>query len=73
MAGVDELRELESARLDALQLAAWAKVEQGDLHAIEIVLKIMDRRAKLLGLYPVTKQTSPQYVSIVQPGSMATR
>jgi len=73
VAGVDELRELECDRLDALQVAVWAKAEQGDLKAIETVLKIMDRRARLLGLYPAKKQTSPQYISIVRPGVVATR
>ena len=72
VAGVDELRELECDRLDALQVAAWAKVEQGDLKAIETVLKIMDRRARLLGLYSAKKRTSPEYISIVRPGAGAT-
>ena len=72
VAGVDELRELECDRLDALQVAAWAKVEQGDLKAIETVLRIMDRRARLLGLYPTKTKTQPEYVSIVRPGAGAT-
>lgn len=44
------LRELEVQRLDRMQAAAWAKAAKGDLKAIETVLKIIDRRARLLGL-----------------------
>ncbi|MFD5451213.1 hypothetical protein [Streptomyces sp. NPDC127100] len=44
------LRELEVQRLDRMQAAAWAKAAKGDLKAIETVLKVIDRRARLLGL-----------------------
>lgn len=46
----DELREVELARLDRLQATAWAPAVGGDLRAIDTVLKIIDRRCKLLGL-----------------------
>ncbi|WP_333746007.1 hypothetical protein [Streptomyces sp. IBSBF 2950] len=49
-AAVATLREIEVQRLDRLQAAAWAKAAKGDLKAIETVLKVIDRRAKLLGL-----------------------
>lgn len=49
-AKVDEWRQLESQRLDRLQAAAWAKALQGDLKAIETVLKVISQRSKLLGL-----------------------
>lgn len=49
-AGVEELRNIESDRLDRLQRAAWAKALQGDLPAIHTVLRIMERRARLFGL-----------------------
>jgi len=45
-----ELRELEALRLDELQDAAWEKALDGDLHAVDRVLAIMTRRARLLGL-----------------------
>jgi hypothetical protein len=44
------LRELEVQRLDRMQAAAWAKAAKGDLKAIETVLKVIDRRCRLLGL-----------------------
>ncbi|MFE3577856.1 hypothetical protein [Streptomyces vinaceus] len=47
---VEAWRELELARLDVLQRAIWPKAMAGDPRAIETALKILDRRAKLLGL-----------------------
>lgn len=46
----DELREVELARLDRLQAAAWAPAVGGELRAIDTVLRIIDRRCRLLGL-----------------------
>lgn len=48
--GADVLRQQELARLDRLQAAAWTAAASGDLKAIETVLKVVDRRCKLLGL-----------------------
>jgi hypothetical protein len=52
---VEELRKIEEDRLDLAQAAIWTKVLQGDYQAIQTLLKIMDRRAKLLGLDQPTK------------------
>lgn len=41
---------LELSRLDDMMLGIWASARQGDLKAIDATLKIMERRAKLLGL-----------------------
>jgi hypothetical protein len=46
----DQLRELELARLDVLQAAVWPKAVTGGLKAVDAVLAIMKRRARLLGL-----------------------
>jgi hypothetical protein len=46
----DELRELELARLDAMLLPLWRRVPSGDEKAVDRVLRIMERRARLLGL-----------------------
>ncbi len=46
----EELRQAEIDRLDRLQLAAWPNAMKGDNSAIATVLRIMERRAKLLGL-----------------------
>ncbi|KWW97367.1 hypothetical protein LI90_4339 (plasmid) [Carbonactinospora thermoautotrophica] len=46
----DELRALEADRLDRLQAAIWSKAMAGDLQAVDRVLRISERRARLLGL-----------------------
>lgn len=48
--GVGELRRLESERLDAIMSAHWPAAIGGDVDASRIVLGVVDRRAKLLGL-----------------------
>jgi hypothetical protein len=47
---VEEVRQLELMRLDEMMFALWDRAISGDLPAVSCVLKIMDRRAKLLGL-----------------------
>lgn len=44
------VRELEARRLDELQAAAWPAAVAGSDKAINAVLRIMERRAKLFGL-----------------------
>lgn len=46
----DELRTLEIERLDAMLSAIWASVKQGQYGAIDRAIKIMERKAKLLGM-----------------------
>jgi hypothetical protein len=46
----NELRDLEVARLDAMLLVLWRRVQSGDEKAVDRVLRIMERRARLLGL-----------------------
>lgn len=43
VSSIDEARELESTRLDALQAAVWPKAMAGDVRAVLTVLKIMER------------------------------
>jgi len=50
-AGSEEARESELDRLDRLQLVYWEKALKGEYHALDRVLKIMEHRAKYLGLY----------------------
>lgn len=58
-----QLRRLELERLDALQLAHWTAAMQGDPAATDRILRIMDRRAKLVGLDHQTQAT----LNIVHP------
>lgn len=46
----NEIRQLEAERLDRLQLGVWQKAIRGDLGAFDRVLRVMERRARLLGL-----------------------
>ena len=46
----DDVRTLELARLDRAQRTAWERMLHGDLDALGKVLKVMEHRAKLLGL-----------------------
>lgn len=47
---VDVLRAVEMDRLDVLLKALWARVEEGDLDAINTAVKITQARIRLLGL-----------------------
>ena len=46
----DELRETELDRVDRLQLALWPKAMKGDNASINTIVRLMERRARLLGL-----------------------
>lgn len=46
----DEVRKLESARLDAMFIQTYNNAQKGDLQSIAAALNIMARRARLLGL-----------------------
>jgi len=54
-----ELLQVELERLDRLTSAVWAKAIAGDHGEIDMVLKLMDRRARLLGLYPQQEPATP--------------
>jgi ATP-dependent Clp protease ATP-binding subunit ClpA len=57
----DEVRKQEIERLDRMQKALWDRVVGGELEAYPVMLKLFERRAKLLGLDAPAKQafTSP--------------
>lgn len=46
----NELRSLESERLDEMFQRAYLMALSGDLQAMQTAMKVMERRAKLLGL-----------------------
>ncbi len=50
-----EVRRLELDRLDGLHEALWPSAKSGNTQAIFAALKVMERRAKLLGLDAPTK------------------
>ncbi len=45
-----DIRTLELERLDALLVGVWGNARKGDAEAVRAVIRIMERRAKLLGL-----------------------
>jgi len=64
---VQEHRELELDRLDSLQSSIWGQAMGGDLSAIQLILKIMNQRAVLLGLFHEKgKSSGDSFFSIVR-------
>lgn len=56
----EHLRAMEISKLDAAQKAIWSQVTKGHLGAVDRLVRISDRRAKLLGLdAPAKTQLSP--------------
>jgi hypothetical protein len=53
---VESLRTLENERLDDMLRAIYATATKGDTGAIDRILRIMERRAKLWGLDAPVKQ-----------------
>ena len=53
----EEERELDSRRLDAMLFGIWDQARSGGLQSIDRALRILDHRAKLLGLYAVKKES----------------
>lgn len=47
---VDSLRQIESQRLDAMQAALWPQALSGNVRAIDTLIRLSARRARLLGL-----------------------
>ncbi|WP_327358454.1 hypothetical protein [Streptomyces sp. NBC_01304] len=54
----EELRSVEAMRLDQLQEAVWGTALKGEVKAVEVALKVIDRRVKLFGL------DAPQHVAL---------
>ncbi|MGB3893772.1 MAG: hypothetical protein WA942_05890 [Mycolicibacter sinensis] len=61
---VAEMRYIEGERLDELQRTHWAAALSGDLDAAKMVLKVMERRARLFGLDAPSKVAVEQMSSI---------
>lgn len=64
-----ELLALELARLDNLQSANWDMALQGDTRAGELCLKVMDRRAKLLGIDQNQTEDTAKVQTVVVTGT----
>lgn len=62
---LQEQRELEAQRLDDLQAVYWPKALSGDGWSFDRVLRLMERRAALLGLDAKPDQTQAQAQMVV--------
>ncbi len=54
-----QLAQIELARLEEAHKALYAKVQKGDVAAIGAMVKLCERRAKLLGLDVADKNAAP--------------
>jgi hypothetical protein len=63
----DDLREFEAQRLDTAMAAIWDDVLAGDRSAIMCLVKLIQERAKLFGLYAPT--TIKQEITVYEGGS----
>jgi hypothetical protein len=59
----ESVRQLEIERLDAMLLGLWSKARAGHEGAVDRVLKIMQRRAELLGLDAPTKAEVENHIT----------
>jgi len=58
----EKVRKLELSRLDTIALRLWKRiVEEGDIQAVNAYLRVMERRARYLGL------DAPQKVAPTDP------
>jgi hypothetical protein len=66
---VDELRQLELDRLERLHATYWhwPKATEGDVAAAHMVLKVIDRQIRLLGLVDGQRDDYSSRI-LVQPG-----
>ena len=61
-----DVKTLELARLDAMLMGTWRPAITGNQGAIDRVIRIMDRRAKLLGLdAPVKTELDTSGITVV--------
>jgi hypothetical protein len=70
-----EIVDLELQRLDRLHMAVWPDAINGDVQAVDRVLRIMNQRAKLLGLYdraPQQDDVRQQHGVIIIPAESST-
>lgn len=60
---VEEIRQRELTKLDALEQAVYAKARNGDEKAIETLLKLMKERRKYVGGLEVPKEIKVEEIS----------
>lgn len=46
----EAIRQLELVRLDAMTMGLWPKASAGDVRSVEAMLRLMERRARYVGI-----------------------
>lgn len=69
MESAQEVQSMELQRLDKLMLVHMELAEEGDIESTSMVLRLMDQRAKYLGIYSANKlevkgEVFKQYIGI---------
>jgi hypothetical protein len=59
----DQLRDMEVARMDVMLKSLWPGVLKGNARTVEVAIKVLERRAKLLGLDAPIKINIEQIVN----------
>lgn len=67
----EALRAAENARLDRAQAAIWTQVNDGSLPAVDRLLRIMERRARLNGLDAPTTVAVSAHVAVEMEGALS--
>ncbi len=57
-----QIRAMEAEKLDALQQAHWLRALRGNIGSTKVILQVMERRARLIGL------DSPIKIAPTDPG-----
>lgn len=67
----DALLNAELSRLDMMQRSLFTRALQGDEKAVGVVLRVMDHRAKITGLYEVQPQSNDDAIRSALAGFLA--
>lgn len=67
---VDLLRQVELDRLNDVHAALWPKAMAGDLDAVMALLRVIEARCRLLGLYGDGRPTESQAAGTVARGRL---
>ncbi|MGI8722602.1 MAG: hypothetical protein ACR2JG_10270 [Geodermatophilaceae bacterium] len=72
---VDLLRQVELDRLNAVHAALWPKAMAGDVDAVTALLRVIEARCRLLGLYggPRTKDSGDGWDNCQGPATVVVR
>lgn len=60
-----ELRTLHTERLNTMLMVAWREVQQGDLRAIDVAMRIMERQAAMGGIDAPVQTVQHNHVMVV--------